>query len=226
MECDWPTVKSPEQLCGARVMMLHVARIRPAKRRVAISRRRVQLAGAILLAVLLPVLLRWLVEPWELGIRKAKEFLLCAETLSAAEACSLGMVNRVVPAADLAGEARAMAERIAQTAPLYSNLEFDVASGERGQRDDGVDAAGGLAHGERIADVADDDVETRMVEQRFEPVVAVEQEIDDANAVAALPPFPASRTSRSSLHARSSSSSARSSASTSIASSVPTTRSR
>jgi enoyl-CoA hydratase len=63
-----------------------------------------------------------LVEPWELGIRKAKEFLLCAETLSAAEACSLGMVNRVVPAADLAAEAHAMAERIALVPPVTAQV--------------------------------------------------------------------------------------------------------
>ena len=31
-----------------------------------------------------------LVEPWELGIRKAKEFLLAAEELDAAEAWRLG----------------------------------------------------------------------------------------------------------------------------------------
>ena len=38
-----------------------------------------------------------LVEPWELGPRKAKEFLLCAETLTAEQAERFGLVNRVVP---------------------------------------------------------------------------------------------------------------------------------
>jgi enoyl-CoA hydratase len=38
-----------------------------------------------------------LVEPWELGPRKAKEFLLCARTLTADEAERCGMVNRVAP---------------------------------------------------------------------------------------------------------------------------------
>jgi enoyl-CoA hydratase/carnithine racemase len=42
-----------------------------------------------------------LIEPWELGPRKAKEFLLCAQELSAAEAERYGLVNRVVPRADL-----------------------------------------------------------------------------------------------------------------------------
>ena len=44
-----------------------------------------------------------LVEPWELGIRQAKEFLLAAEELDAAEARRLGLVNRVVPRAELDG---------------------------------------------------------------------------------------------------------------------------
>ena len=54
-----------------------------------------------------------LVEPWELGPRKAKEFLLCAETFSAEEAERYGLVNRVVPRADLEAAAREMAEKIA-----------------------------------------------------------------------------------------------------------------
>jgi enoyl-CoA hydratase len=54
-----------------------------------------------------------LVEPWELGARKAKEFMLCASTLTAAEAERFGLVNRVVPRADLATEARAFADQVA-----------------------------------------------------------------------------------------------------------------
>src|SRR5206468_4992049 len=50
-----------------------------------------------------------LIEPWELGPRKAKEFLFCASTFSAEEAERYGLVNRVVPRADLAGAARDMA---------------------------------------------------------------------------------------------------------------------
>jgi enoyl-CoA hydratase len=59
-----------------------------------------------------------LVEPWELGPRKAKEFLLCAETIDAAEAARLGLVNRVVPATELAAAARAMAEQVALVPPV------------------------------------------------------------------------------------------------------------
>jgi enoyl-CoA hydratase len=54
-----------------------------------------------------------LVEPWELGPRKAKEFLLCATKLDAHEAERLGLVNRVVARAELAAAARAMAEAVA-----------------------------------------------------------------------------------------------------------------
>ena len=61
-----------------------------------------------------------LVEPWELGARKAKEFLFCAETLSGEEAATAGLVNRVVPRDELldgrardgrAGRARAADHR-------------------------------------------------------------------------------------------------------------------
>jgi enoyl-CoA hydratase len=59
-----------------------------------------------------------LVEPWELGPRKAKEFLFCAQQLSAADAERYGLVNRVVPRAELASTARAMADEVALVPPL------------------------------------------------------------------------------------------------------------
>jgi enoyl-CoA hydratase len=59
-----------------------------------------------------------LVEPWELGPRKAKEFLLCAETLSAEQAERFGLVNQVVPRAELATAARAMADKVALVPPI------------------------------------------------------------------------------------------------------------
>ncbi len=51
--------------------------------------------------------------PRLVGLRKAMELALLAETVDAAEALRLGLVNRVVPAADLAGEALALARRLA-----------------------------------------------------------------------------------------------------------------
>ena len=54
-----------------------------------------------------------LIEPWEIGARKAKELLFTAEAIDAAEAHRLGLVNRVVPAAQLETEVDGLATRIA-----------------------------------------------------------------------------------------------------------------
>jgi enoyl-CoA hydratase len=63
-----------------------------------------------------------LVEPWEMPARKAKEFLLAAETFTAAEAERLGMVNRVVPAAELTASAQELAARIALVPPATAQV--------------------------------------------------------------------------------------------------------
>ena len=52
-------------------------------------------------------------HPWEFGARKAKELLFTGDSFTAQEAMDLGMVNRVVPAAELDGAAMDMARRIA-----------------------------------------------------------------------------------------------------------------
>ena len=54
-----------------------------------------------------------LVEPWEIGARKAKELLFTAEAIDAAEAHRLGLVNRVVPVGRLEDEVDGLADRIA-----------------------------------------------------------------------------------------------------------------
>jgi enoyl-CoA hydratase len=59
-----------------------------------------------------------LVEPWELGIRKAKEFLLTGDEIDAHEAWRLGMVNKVVPREALLDTAREMADKIAKVPPV------------------------------------------------------------------------------------------------------------
>ena len=59
-----------------------------------------------------------LVEPWELGPRKAKELLLCAETLDANDAERLGLVNKVVSRAELASATREMADKVALVPPI------------------------------------------------------------------------------------------------------------
>jgi enoyl-CoA hydratase len=66
-----------------------------------------------------------LVEPWELGPRKAKEFLLCAETLDAVDAERLGLVNKVVARAELAAAAREMADKVALVPPVTAQAVKD-----------------------------------------------------------------------------------------------------
>ncbi|MBN8605504.1 MAG: enoyl-CoA hydratase [Caulobacterales bacterium] len=55
----------------------------------------------------------WFAHPWEMGARKAKEMLLTGEPIKANDALALGMVNRVVPRAELADQTLALAQKIA-----------------------------------------------------------------------------------------------------------------
>ena len=66
-----------------------------------------------------------LVEPWELGIRKAKEFLLTGDTIDAQEAWRLGLVNRVVPRDELETRTRELADRIALVPPVTAQTVKD-----------------------------------------------------------------------------------------------------
>jgi enoyl-CoA hydratase len=63
-----------------------------------------------------------LVEPWELGIRQAKEFLLAAEELDAAEAWRLGLVNKVVPRDELMTRTMELARRVALVPPVTAQV--------------------------------------------------------------------------------------------------------
>ncbi len=56
--------------------------------------------------------------PLALGPARAKQYLLTGDPLSAAEAERIGLINKVVPAADLQAEALAFAQRLAAGAPL------------------------------------------------------------------------------------------------------------
>jgi len=56
--------------------------------------------------------------PLVLGPARAKELLLTGDRVDAGTAERWGLVNRVVPAADLLEQARAFAERLAAGAPL------------------------------------------------------------------------------------------------------------
>jgi enoyl-CoA hydratase len=79
-----------------------------------------------------------LVEPWELGPRKAKEFLWCAEKLDADTAERFGLVNRVVPRDELDAVVRELAENIALVPPITAEAIKDVINrtlDRQGQRD-------------------------------------------------------------------------------------------
>ncbi|MFA5884478.1 MAG: enoyl-CoA hydratase [Acidimicrobiia bacterium] len=67
-----------------------------------------------------------LVEPWELGPRKAKEFLWCAETITAPEAERFGLVNKVVPRDELDAAVREMADKVALVPPVTAQAIKDV----------------------------------------------------------------------------------------------------
>jgi enoyl-CoA hydratase len=66
-----------------------------------------------------------LIEPWELGVRKAKEFMLTGEKLDAQEAWRLGLVNRVVPRAELEKATIELAEKVALVPPITAEMIKD-----------------------------------------------------------------------------------------------------
>ena len=60
--------------------------------------------------------------PWDLGPRKAKEYLFTGDYIDAATALDLGLVNRVVPRAKLADATLELAGRIALQDPFALKL--------------------------------------------------------------------------------------------------------
>jgi enoyl-CoA hydratase/carnithine racemase len=64
-----------------------------------------------------------MVMPWLVGARTAKELLLTGEDrIPAAEALRIGLVNRVVPRAELEAATMALARRVATADPVASSL--------------------------------------------------------------------------------------------------------
>lgn len=63
-----------------------------------------------------------LVHPWMMGLRTAKEFLFTGRRMYAEEAHRIGMVNRVVPRAELEAETLKLAEEIASAPPFAIKL--------------------------------------------------------------------------------------------------------
>lgn len=66
-----------------------------------------------------------LVEPWEMGFRKAKEFLFTGESIDAQEAWRLGLVNRVAPRDQLEVATLELARRIAEVPPVTLKMVKD-----------------------------------------------------------------------------------------------------
>jgi enoyl-CoA hydratase len=87
-------------------------------------------------------------HPWVMGPRIAREFLYLGDRMSAARAYEVGMVNRVVPRADLETTAIGIAERIA-TMPGFglalTKKAINEAEDMMGQRS-GIELAFGLHH--------------------------------------------------------------------------------
>lgn len=63
-----------------------------------------------------------LVHPWVMSTRKAKELIYTGRRLGAAEAAEIGMINKVVPRAELEEETLAMANTIASAPPFGLRL--------------------------------------------------------------------------------------------------------
>jgi enoyl-CoA hydratase len=87
-------------------------------------------------------------HPWVLGPRAAKEFLFTGDRFDARRALELGMVNRVVPRADLEAATRALAGRIAEM-PRFglalTKRAVNQAEDQMGLRS-GMDSVFGLHH--------------------------------------------------------------------------------
>jgi enoyl-CoA hydratase len=64
----------------------------------------------------------WFGHPWEMGTRKAKEMLLTGEPVSAEDARQLGMVNRVVPRAELESSTLDLGRKIAAQPTMATKM--------------------------------------------------------------------------------------------------------
>jgi enoyl-CoA hydratase len=81
----------------------------------------------------------YFVHPYELGARKAKEFLFTGGSLTAHQAAALGMVNWVVPEPELASATLEVAESIASRPPFA--IRMAKASVNRAQDAQGMQVA-------------------------------------------------------------------------------------
>ncbi len=95
--------------------------------------------------------------PWEIGVRKAKEYLFTGDWITADEAKKLGLVNRVVPIEKLEEETMTLAQRIALQDPFalrLSKASLNQLQDEMGYRNSIISGfhnhALGLAHRREI----------------------------------------------------------------------------
>jgi enoyl-CoA hydratase len=87
-------------------------------------------------------------HPWALGPRFAREMLFTGDRFGARRAYEIGMVNRVVPRADLEASVIALAERIAAMPPFglaLAKRAINQCEDQMGMRT-GMDAVFGLHH--------------------------------------------------------------------------------
>src|SRR5215469_8153071 len=73
--------------------------------------------------------------PWDIGIRRAKELCFESRFISAAEARDYGLVNRVLPLADLERETFAWARRVAENSPealRFAKIQMNKAQDAQG----------------------------------------------------------------------------------------------
>jgi enoyl-CoA hydratase len=73
-------------------------------------------------AEFLPGFVEYMSIPWDIGVRRAKEVVFESRFLSAAEAAAYGLVNRVLPKAELERESFAYARRVAENSPELLRL--------------------------------------------------------------------------------------------------------
>jgi enoyl-CoA hydratase len=73
--------------------------------------------------------------PWDVGVRRAKELCFESRFISAEEARDYGLVNRVLPPADLERETHAWARRVAENSPealRFSKIQINKAQDAQG----------------------------------------------------------------------------------------------
>jgi enoyl-CoA hydratase len=73
--------------------------------------------------------------PWDIGIRRAKELCFESRFIPAREAAAYGLVNRVLPAAEIERETYAFARRVAENSPgalRFAKIQMNKAQDAQG----------------------------------------------------------------------------------------------